>query len=191
MFPTAATAASTSPVMTDETARWRASPTCPAAAALRKQALKGAVDPGKASVIARANAACASRSPIASSNASAPTRKSSPEGVSPGPSPTKPRTASSQSHGRSMSGVKQLGQPAFESRDARAGDARQRRLTPRVSGTPKTRRARPSCGASIAARRANELQVSISRVGGGQMGQAGARHGSALIQREAEQNCRS
>src|ERR1700674_3236575 len=57
MLRAAAIAWSTCPAITDDTARMRYSPTCPAAAACNRQALSGEVSDDELWVTARANAA--------------------------------------------------------------------------------------------------------------------------------------
>src|SRR5262249_9433138 len=89
-LPATAIDVSTLPDRSDETPRYWFSSTCPAAAAARKQRLSGDVDCGAAPASACARAACALRCASASSIASMPMRKSSPDGVNPGPRPTRP-----------------------------------------------------------------------------------------------------
>ena len=127
---TAATAASASPVSSAATARWRGSPTCPAAAARRKQALSAEVAPGAASATARrqcrmrvACADCVERRERAHQKIVARRRQ-------PGSEPDQALNG----RDRPSAGIAQTGQPAREHRHPRAGGARQRRSAAARSG---------------------------------------------------------
>ena len=185
MLAAAATAASTSPVSGRRDRRGAdASPTCPAAAARRKQALSADVDARqRIDDRARQRGMCIALADRVERRecAGRENRRLT--------ASARVRARSGRARRRRTRSPHRTGQASRAARfktPIRVRATRASSERPDVSRMPGTWRARPSSGAALAPRHASVAAASISRAGGGQSGQAGGRHGFTAVEREPD-----